>query len=124
MLKSHVFCAGCTCPVRPQLDDDRACPQGNRLGSDRLIPGKFGLPVKCSATQECLLPGLNLRVSPELNSSRARRVLLKVEDKESNVVILRAGGVVAGKTGDVVEELVSETSGRDIAVRFQEFFAA
>jgi len=28
------------------------------------------------------------------------------------------------KTGDVVEESVSETSGRDMELRFQEFFAA
>src|SRR4029077_4360291 len=53
-----------------------------------------------------------------------RRVLLKVEDEEGNVVFLRAGGVVARKTGDVVEEGVSETSGRDIEPRFQEFPAA
>jgi hypothetical protein len=51
-------------------------------------------------------------------------VLLKVEDEEGNVVLLRAGGVVAGKTGDVVEEGVSETSARAIELRFQEFFAA
>src|ERR1700730_12647477 len=51
-------------------------------------------------------------------------LLLKVEDEEGNVVLLRAGGVVAGKTGDVVEESVSETSGRDMELRFQEFFAA
>src|SRR5438445_3962896 len=42
------------------------------------------------------------------------RSLLKVEDEEGNVVLLCAGGVVAGKTGYVVEEGVSETSGRDI----------
>ena len=53
-----------------------------------------------------------------------QRVLLKVEDEERNVVLLRAGGVVARKTGDVVEEGVSETSDRDIELRFQEFFAA
>ena len=31
---------------------------------------------------------------------------------------------MAGKTGDVVKEGVSETSGRDIELRFQEFLAA
>ena len=49
-----------------------------------------------------------------------QRILLKVEDEAGNVVLLRAGGVVAGKTSDVVEEGVSETSGRDIELRFQE----
>lgn len=31
---------------------------------------------------------------------------------------------MAGKTGDVVEERVSKTGGRDTELRFQEFFAA
>ena len=49
---------------------------------------------------------------------------MEVEDEEGNVVLLRARGVVTGKTGDVREEGVSETSGRDIQLPFQEFFAA
>jgi hypothetical protein len=32
---------------------------------------------------------------------RTRRVLPEVEDQEGNVVLLRAGGVVAGKTSDI-----------------------
>ena len=54
----------------------------------------------------------------------SRNLLLKVEDQEGNVVLLRPGGVVAGKTGDSVEEGVSETRSRNIALRFQKFFAA
>src|SRR5260370_12885748 len=54
----------------------------------------------------------------------SRSVFLEVEDEEGNVVLLRAAGVVAGKTGDAVDEGVGETSGRNIALRFQEFFAA
>src|SRR5437773_9604528 len=64
-----------------------------------------------------------LRVNRE-GERCVQRGLLKVEDEDGNVVFLRAGGVVAGKTGDVVEEGVSETGGRDIELRFQEFFAA
>jgi len=54
----------------------------------------------------------------------SRNLLLKVEDQEGNVVLLRPGGVVAGKIGDSVEEGVSETRSRNIALRFQKFFAA
>jgi hypothetical protein len=49
---------------------------------------------------------------------------LKVEDEEGDVVLLHADGVVVGKTSDAVEEGVGEMSGRDIELRFQEFFAA
>src|SRR6266481_9642265 len=72
------------------------------------------------------LANLNRRSGEAMHRKilRLQRVLLKVEDEEGNVVLLRAGGVVAGKTGDVVEESVSETSGRDMELRFQEFFAA
>src|ERR1700730_10505229 len=56
--------------------------------------------------------------------SGVRRVLLKVEDEEGHVVLLRAGGVVAGKSGDVVEEGVCETSSGDLPPRVQEFPAA
>ena len=51
------------------------------------------------------------------------RLLLEVEDKESNVVLLRAAGVVARKNGDAFEEGVGETRGRNIALRFQKLFA-
>ena len=52
------------------------------------------------------------------------RVLLKVEHEEGYVVLLRANRVVAGKTGDAVEEGIGETRGRNIALCFQKFFAA
>ena len=49
--------------------------------------------------------------------------LLKVEDNERNIVLLRTGGTVARKGGDAVEEDIGETRGRNLAVRFQKFFA-
>jgi hypothetical protein len=49
---------------------------------------------------------------------------LEVEDEEGNVVLLHAGGVVAGKTSDVLEKGVCEKSRRNIALRFQKLFAA
>lgn len=55
---------------------------------------------------------------------RSRSLALEVEDEEGNVVLLRPGGVVTGKTGDAVEEGVSETRGRNIALCFQKFLEA
>jgi hypothetical protein len=46
-------------------------------------------------------------------------VLLKVEDEQGNVVLLRAGGVVTGKNGDAIEESAGEMRSRNIAVGFQ-----
>jgi hypothetical protein len=63
------------------------------------------------------------RQAPLRWADGSRSLPLKVEDEEGNVVLLRAGGVVAGKTGDALEEGVGETRGRNIALRFQKFFA-
>jgi hypothetical protein len=49
--------------------------------------------------------------------------LLKIEDNERNIVLLRTGGPVARKGGDAVEEDIGETRGRNLAVLFQKFFA-
>jgi len=49
---------------------------------------------------------------------------LKVEDEESDVVLLRAGRVVARKTGNAFEEGVGKTRARNVALRFQKFFTA
>jgi len=44
-------------------------------------------------------------------------VLLKVKDEEGNVVLLSAGGIVAGKRDDAIEKDVGESRGRNVAVR-------
>ena len=53
-----------------------------------------------------------------------RSDLPKVEDQQGNVVLLRARGVVTGKTGDVLEKGVCEKSRRNITLFFQKLFAA
>jgi hypothetical protein len=89
------------------------------VGSVRLVTG-----TRAGRHRSACFRVLSLSASHGSNSSRTRRVLPKVEDEEGNVVLLRAGGVVAGKTSDVLEKGVCEKSRRNIALRFQKLFAA